>query len=476
MLFAARPNDTKTRKIDASTHYILQRHLPPTVKQRYDAGNDLNIILSAQVYIDPYTYDVQTGIHPGTRQPRVLEVRRHWYWHSSFGKGVIPASGLILQPNVSEREFMRAAPTLDELNPCSIHRYYVDLCKVAHAHGIYVPPYEQYRPQRTFTTVVCADDDRADLPPFFASDVTAWATILHNLMKRDKSIPTTHPNYHEIRYNTNGYEALVTLVSPYHPAYTDNNVLLMPHPTQGKRSLETHFRQAEFYYRIQHAYVGTLHDWGNAFYLIRFINSCNFADYLRTIFQQERHVPECQYKFNRERIVSTLREYLNSPQFKLLGGQRHAGTAVVTPVVPHTTGRTSRYRFMQSSNGGSATRRSGDNSGTRTPRSGDRQVRALDLLDADQSQDDGDETADSDVETLHVHALSGGCLACTGHHDPYCCPLIKGGVEEQKKVFANLSARRKAVQIRAISADGPQEGDLLSFGSNSDQDFPLGEQ
>jgi hypothetical protein len=100
----------------------------------------------------------------------------------------------------------------------------------------------------------------------------------------------------------------------------------------------------------------------------------------------------------------------------------------------------------------------------------------LDLLDADQSQDDGDETADSDVETLHVHALSGGCLACTGHHDPYCCPLIKGGVEEQKKVFANLSARRKAVQIRAISADGPQEGDLLSFGSNSDQDFPLGEQ
>jgi hypothetical protein len=377
---------------------------------------------------------------------------------------------------------MYAAPTLEELTPYAVYRFYQDLCKVAHEHGIYIPPYEQHCPQRPFATIVCADDDQADLPPFYASDVTTWQTIIHNLLKKDKVIPPNHPSYQEIKYDTNGFAALVTLIAPYHPAYTENNVLLMPHPLQGKKSLEIHHRQAEFYYRIQYAYMGTVHDWKNGIHLIRFINSCNNSDFLRTMFEQQRYVKACQYKFTRERIVSTLREWLSGPQFQLLGGrQRAATTPAAAPVTnPHAVSN-SRYKFTRGYKGGSgATKKSGDQGNSaRSPKSGDKQVRQLkDLLDDDQTIDDDssdDDTADTLTvrEVLMVNALTNGCLVCSGQHDPYCCPVLKGGVDEQKKVFANLSARRKSVPVRQVTTDATGK-DMMTFAPDSD--FPQGEQ
>jgi len=59
----------------------------------------------------------------------------------------------------------------------------------------------------------------------------------------------------------------------------------------------------------------------DALHMIRFLDSCQNSDVLRTMYNQERHVPAMQYKFNRERIVATLKEYMASPSFALLGGR-----------------------------------------------------------------------------------------------------------------------------------------------------------
>ena len=72
-----------------------------------------------------------------------------------------------------------------------------------------------------------------------------------------------------------------------------------------------------------------------------------------------------------------------------------------------------------------------------------------------------------------VNVLTNGCLACSRQHGPYCCPVLKGGVEEQKKIFANLSAWRKSIPVCQVTTNATDK-DMLTFAPDSD--FPQGEQ
>jgi len=418
------------------------------------------------------------------------EVFRGYYWHSLFGTGCITASGFMLQPNVQEREFGRHEPSLDSLDPASVRLFYLDLCRVAHDYGIYMPAYEEYRPEDTFSAIECGDAPKARASKFCESKVPQWAAIIHHHLKCDKIIPLSHPQANEIKHNPNGYEALMLLMYPHHPQFTDNGILIRPHPQQGRHSLEEHFRRCEFYYYEQRCYLGTDHNWKDDIHLIRFLDSCQNADILRTLYNQEKHVPTCQYKFKRERIVTTLKEYIASPSFVLMGGRPSVAsttsgsraTAPSATTCPTSTGNgtgAARYRFSRSNgNGGSGnggTQRSG-NTG-RSPR--DRNVRAIEastdslLLDDDLSTEPSDD--------LIVAKLNGDCLGgCNKVHPPYKCPNLVGDVEHQKKTFASLSGRRRFLPVPAITtADGEDDKvDLIDLhdpndeDSDSDLDFP----
>ena len=118
------------------------------------------------------------------------------------------------------------------------------------------------------------------------------------------------------------------LITPCHPAFTSNHILIQQHPQQGKRTLEDHFHRCEFYYYHQYAYLNTDHNWNDENHIIRFLDSCQHAGILHTLYQQEKHVPGCKYKFTREHLITTLKEYKASPAFLLLGS-RH--DTVATP-------------------------------------------------------------------------------------------------------------------------------------------------
>jgi len=199
--------------------------------------------------------------------------------------------------------------------------FYNDLCRVAHDHGIYMPAHEEFRPEETFSRIECGDSRTACVPKFCQSQVQRWEAIIHHHLKQDKVIPSTHPQANEIKHNPNGYEALTLLICPYHPGFTKNRILIKPHPQQGKRLLEDYFRRCEFYCYGQECYLGTRHNWDDPIHMIRFLNSCQNSGVLRTLCNQERHVPTMQCKFMRERIVVTLKECMASPSFTLLGGR-----------------------------------------------------------------------------------------------------------------------------------------------------------
>ena len=290
------------------------------------------------------------------------------------------------------------------------------------------------------------------------------------------------------------------LISPCSPGFIDNGILIKPHPQPGQRSLDDHFRRCEFCYYGQQCYLNTSHNWTDALHIVRFLDSCQNANILRTLHNQERHVPAMQYKFTRERIVAALKEHMASPSFVLLGRRSTVASTAPTSSTAATSlttrpagsnarpagsnarpaGSNARCRFSRSNggtSGGGGAQRSGN---TGRPQR-DRNIRAIEasedssLLDDDLSAEPSDD--------LIVAKLNGDCLGgCGIVHPPYECPNIVGNVEQQKKTFASLGQKRHCLPVRAITTtdDDDNDVDLIDLhdpedqDSDADQDFPQG--
>jgi len=281
---------------------------------------------------------------------------------------------------------------------------------------------------------------------------------------------------------------LMLLMAPYHPAFTDNGILIQPHPRQGRHTLDEHFRRCEFYYFTQTCCLNTEHSWNKDVHLKRFINSCAHADVLSTLCNQEKNVPDYAYKFARERIVATIKEHVDSPSFALLSGRTRSTPTAARPATNGVNGVSAahvscpagatRYRFSRSGTGtgaGNGTQRSGATG--RSPR--DRNVCSIVTSSPPLLLND-----DSSVETIEemiVAKLNGECLGgCGKVHLPYECPNLVGDVEHQKKTFASLSSKHRFLPVRAITmaSDDSDDVDLIDLGdpgtedSDTDQDFP----
>jgi len=81
--------------------------------------------------------------HVETRKNALSKVYRCFWWHSMLGTGCIAGSGFLLQPNIQERDFGRYAPSLEGLDPAKVRNWYLDLVRVGHNFGIYLPAYEE---------------------------------------------------------------------------------------------------------------------------------------------------------------------------------------------------------------------------------------------------------------------------------------------------------------------------------------------
>jgi len=190
--------------------------------------------------INGFKFVVETSVGHGH------EVFHGYYWHPSFRTGCITASGFMLQPNIQEQEFGRHAPSLDSLDPVLVCLFCLDLCRVAHDYGIYMPAYEEFRPQDTFSMIECGDTPAARVRKFCQSQVPQWEAIIHHHLKRNKVIPSSHPQANKIHHNPHACEALMLLMYPHHPQFTDNGILIQPHPQQGRCTLDKHFHRCEF--------------------------------------------------------------------------------------------------------------------------------------------------------------------------------------------------------------------------------------
>ena len=129
---------------------------------------------------------------------------------------------------------------------------------------------------------------------FCQSQVLRWEAIIHNYLKGDKMIPTLHRQHNEIQFNPNGFKMLSLLISPCHPAYAENGILIQPHSTG---QAYAGFCHCGFYCCSQCAYLNAVHSWNDDIHVIHFLDWCRHAGILCTRYNQKKQVPDCQYKF-----------------------------------------------------------------------------------------------------------------------------------------------------------------------------------
>jgi len=266
--------------------------------------------------------------------------------------------------------------------------------------------------------------------------------------------------------------------------------LIRPHPQQGRHLLEEHFRCCEFCCHEQRCHLGTEHDWDDDIHRIRFLDLCQNSNVLRTLCNQEKHVPACQCKLKRERMVAMLKEHIASPAVVLMGG-RHStasatssGRAAAPSAATRPTGAgngtgATRYQFSHSNGTGSGGNGGAQRSGNtgRSPR--DRNVCAVKASTVTPSFED-DSSLEATDEFI-VAKLNGECLGgCNMDHPPCECPNIVGDVAQQKKTFASLSSKRRSLPIWAIATKNPHNDDVDLIDlhdpddadSDADLDFP----
>jgi len=171
--------------------------------------------------------------------------------------------------------------------------------------------------------------------------------------------------------------------------------------------------------------LNTEHDWGKDIHVIRSLDSCEGATVLRTLYNQEKNVPECHYKFTRERILAMIKEYIDSPSFTLMGGHassaaRSAATGAGAVSGSRPAPSATRYHFSCSGTGGAGT-----GTGNGTQRSGNTgrsprncQVRAIAASSPPSLLDD--DSSIEPAEEMIVAKLNGECLGGCGKVHPPC--------------------------------------------------------
>lgn len=97
-------------------------------------------------------------------------------------------------------------------------------------------------------------------------------------------------------------------------------------------------------------------------------------------------------------------------------------------------------------------------------------VRTLDSTPIDDLTDNEEcdsVSLSSTVDLLDVQAMTFACLLCNEQHDPYKCGVLKGDIEAQRKVFANMRDKRheaaKVQQVSTTDEGTSEDQDLISF-------------
>ena len=371
--------------------------LPTVIQKRYNDYHNQSITVRVQD-LTPFT------LPDGT--------------HSSFyddptivGQRVILRNGAVLSKTLDFKRLTKEPPTCTGTTPSDLRRWYNELSSHALSSGYYIVPYELltsgHGEHNGFLFGV-------DLPDSLRHLYFDWQNDIGRILRKTTIFPTDSDFSKRVATTTNGYHALLALVTDTHPAFVSQPIqLVMNWPRQKtSQNIYEFYNQFNDILKLKAIFLEGAEDMNSPHMIDCFISNCLHSKYLTQISRLDRQDPGKSSQFSPGSLPITLQMYLQNPDSPSHQVSQGTPSPRYTPVTPSPN----KY----------PPRRSGDGT-PYTP-----YPRRVNELQADENIDDYVDAIIAQVGT--APAITPTCIMCGEVHKFENCPLIQD--QEFLKTYA----------------------------------------
>ena len=275
--------------------------LPPTVKQRYDAYKDPNIITPLDL-LTPLTW---------------LDGSKHNYYEDPtiIGSRIILRNGAIFEGIRDHKRFTRQPPTCSNKTTSALRIWYRSFTNHALSCGYFIVPYELLDKLHGSNG---GFEFGVDLPSSKTPEYFHWQNDISRILQQTGMFPVGSEYFNRVHTDTNGYHALLNLLHDTHPKYVSSPITLAPdwhqQPDQTLFEFYTEFTEI---IRLRAIFMHGTQDFSSIDMVDLFIQRCTHSKYLTHLSRFDRHVP-CKADLFKPGILQiTLNNYLSEPDSPL---------------------------------------------------------------------------------------------------------------------------------------------------------------
>jgi hypothetical protein len=293
-----RSTTTNVVNNSTTTNVFNYNALPSDVLLRWTRHNDPSTIIRVQDMTDLVWAD-------GTRH-------KYYADPTVIGQSIILLNGSVLAADLDFKKFVKEPPTCLATTPPVIRRWYREFANHALSCGYYVIPYEMlrkgYGKDNGFEFGV-------DLPASRTPDYFAWQNDIGRLLRKTGTFPSGSNHAKRAASTTNGYHALLALVTDSHPAFVDHPIrLVMNWPKQqASQSIFDFYTEFVDSIRLRAIFLNGSDNFASSHMVDCFLNNCHHASYLIQISRFDRQDPTKTSWFQPGSLPITLNAYLENP-------------------------------------------------------------------------------------------------------------------------------------------------------------------
>jgi hypothetical protein len=276
--------------------------LPPSVKQRYDAHKDPNIITPLDL-LTPLTW-LDGSKHNYYEDPTVIKDR------------IILRNGAVLEGERDHKRFTRQPPTCSNTTTSALRIWYRSFTTHALSCGYYVVPYDLLDKLHGSNE---GFEFGIDLPSSKTPEYFHWQNDISRLLQQNGMFPVGSEFFNRVRTATNGYHALLNLLHDTHPKYVSSPITLAPDwpHQQSDQTLFEFYSEFTEIIRLRAIFMQGTQDFSSIDMVDLFIQRCTHSKYLTHLSRFDRHDPRKADLFKPGILQITLNNYLSEPDSPL---------------------------------------------------------------------------------------------------------------------------------------------------------------
>ena len=230
---------------------------------------------------------------------------------SAIGDHVILLNGSVLHHTYDSKNFHRHAPQCPSASPSSIRHWYSEFQRHALACGLYLPPYELIDRTKGHDGFHYG----VDIPTRLRVNHPKWSRDIITVLRTKGMFPDDSLMKSIALHTTNGYQAIITILSDTHPNFVDEPYLLCNiYPKQRE-----HETIHDFYLRwidtvqLRKIFFDDNTNITSIHHIADFIYHLRHSKWIFSVSHRDRRDPTKNHLFMPGQLPITIQTYLRQP-------------------------------------------------------------------------------------------------------------------------------------------------------------------